>query len=126
MDKIKYFNYSEFDSPLEKGSGQRMQPEFLEKLDKAREIAGIPFKITSGFRVPADIDRLKKKGYKVAKHSPHLGGWAADISTLDSVSRFIILQALIQVGFNRIGMGSTFIHVDCDPTKAPFVFWHYY
>lgn len=126
MDKLKYFSYSEFDSPLEKGSGQKMQLEFLEKLDKARELAGIPFKITSGFRVPADIDRLKKKGYKVAKHSPHLGGWAADIATLDSVSRFIILKALLDVGFNRIGMGSTFIHVDCDPTKAPFVIWGYY
>jgi len=71
---MKYFTFSEFDSPLEKGSGERMQPKFLEKLDKAREIANIPFKITSGYRVPADIERLAKRGYKVSKNSSHLKG----------------------------------------------------
>ena len=47
---LKYFKLSEFDSPDEVGSGSKMNYTFLEKLDKARGLAEIPFKITSGYR----------------------------------------------------------------------------
>ena len=47
---MKYFKKSEFDSPDRPGSGSRMEPEFLERLDKAREISGIPYKIKAGFK----------------------------------------------------------------------------
>ena len=47
---LKYFKLTEFDSPDEVGSGYKMDKEFLIKLDYARGIAGIPFKINSGFR----------------------------------------------------------------------------
>ncbi len=46
---MKYFTYSEFDSPDEPGSGKNMRHDFLEMLDFAREESGIPFKITSAF-----------------------------------------------------------------------------
>ena len=47
---LRYFKLSEFDSPDEPGSGAKMQPETLQMLDAARHIAGVPFKITSGYR----------------------------------------------------------------------------
>lgn len=47
---MKWFNYSEFDSPDEPGSGHYMDQEFLDMLDEARSRAGIPFVITSGYR----------------------------------------------------------------------------
>ena len=47
---MKYFNYSEFDSPDMPGSGHNMEDDFLHMLDKAREVSGIPYVITSGFR----------------------------------------------------------------------------
>ena len=47
---MKYFKLEEFDSPDLKGSGKNMKKDFLVKLDEARELAGIPFKINSGFR----------------------------------------------------------------------------
>ena len=122
---MKYFELSEFDSPLEKGSGSRMDKTFLEMLDKARGKASVTFKITSGYRVPADIERLLKRGYKVSKNSSHLKGMAADIATLDSVSRFKIISALLDVGFTRIGIADTFIHVDNDPDKPQNVIWTY-
>ena len=122
---MKYFSFSEFDSPLEKGSGLRMDTKFLEMLEKARERASVPFKITSGYRVPADIERLLKRGYKVSKNSSHLKGLAADISTLDSGTRYKIIEALIYAGFTRIGIANTFIHVDCDPDKPQNVIWTY-
>ena len=47
---MKYFNYEEFDSPDIQGSGQLMDPELLDMIDKAREIYGKPIHITSGYR----------------------------------------------------------------------------
>ena len=55
---LTYFNFEEFDSPDEIGSGLpkcqggKMDLDFLHKLDEARTIAGVPFKITSGYRTP--------------------------------------------------------------------------
>jgi uncharacterized protein YcbK (DUF882 family) len=122
---MKYFKYYEFDSPLQEGSGQLMDKAFLYMLDNARHIANIPFHITSGFRVEADIERLAKDGYKVSQTSSHLKGYAADIAVNSSADRYKIIDALLQAGFNRIGIAKTFIHVDNDPDKPADVIWTY-
>ena len=122
--KFRNFSYDEFDSPLQEGSGQLMSNELITMLDDARDLAGVTFKITSGFRVESDIQRLKKAGYKVSAKSSHLKGLAADIAC-DNSTRFKILDSLLKVGFNRIGIANTFIHVDIDPDKTPFTIWTY-
>lgn len=122
--KFNYFTYDEFDSPLQEGSGQLVSNELISMLDHARDLAGVEFKITSGYRIEADIYRLKKAGYKVSSKSSHLKGLAADIACNNS-TRYNILESLLKVGFNRIGIGSTFIHVDIDPDKPPFTIWTY-
>lgn len=122
--KFQYFSYDEFDSPLQEGSGQLMSDELISMLDHARDLAGVEFKITSGYRIEADIYRLKKAGYKVSSKSSHLKGLAADIAC-NNATRYNILESLLKVGFNRIGIGSTFIHVDIDPDKPPFTIWTY-
>lgn len=123
--KFKNFSYDEFDSPLQEGSGQLMSDELISMLDHARDLAGVPFKITSGYRIEADIDRLKKQGYKVSRNSSHLKGLAADIACMGSTDRYNMLDALLKVGFNRIGIADTFIHVDIDPDKPTFMIWTY-
>jgi zinc D-Ala-D-Ala carboxypeptidase len=122
--KFRNFSYDEFDSPLQEGSGQLMSNELITMLDDARDLAGVSFKITSGFRVESDIQRLKKAGYKVSAKSSHLKGLAADIAC-DNSTRFKILDSLLKVGFNRIGIANSFIHVDIDPDKPPFTIWTY-
>lgn len=115
-----HFNISEFDSPDKKGSGKNMDKTFLSMLDEARHIANIPFKINSGYRTK---ERNKKVGG--VKSSSHLKGLACDISCIDSRSRFIILNALIDAGFTRIGIAKTFIHCDIDIDKVQQVIWVY-
>tara|TARA_B100000424_G_scaffold181101_1_gene140123 strand:+ start:90 stop:464 length:375 start_codon:yes stop_codon:yes gene_type:complete len=123
--KLKYFKLYEFDSPDEEGSGKMMDEEFLEKIDVARDIAGFPFIINSGFRTITYNRLLKEKGYKASSKSSHLLGYAADIHCDDSRKRFILIEALLDAGFNRIGIANTFIHVDNDPNKTENVIWTY-
>ena len=111
---MRYFTHSEFDSPDAPGSGKDMCPNFLAMLNNARDIAGIPFKITSGFRTEAYNKDLQKRGYKASKNSSHLKGCAADIQCNNSSDRSKIVAALIQAGFRRLGIAETFVHVDCD------------
>ena len=49
----------------------------------------------------------------------------SDIKCTDGWSRYKILDALIRVGFNRIGIGKTLIHVDNDTQKPTGVVWLY-
>tara|TARA_R110000803_G_scaffold209155_2_gene278439 strand:- start:62 stop:391 length:330 start_codon:yes stop_codon:yes gene_type:complete len=98
----------------------KMNEEFLVKLDEAREIAGIPFIINSAYRSPEQNARVGGK-----PNSSHLRGLAVDIKANDSRTRGLILKALRQVGFNRIGIAKTFIHVDADTEKDQDVTWLY-
>ena len=122
---MKYFKLSEFDSPDQKGSGSKMNGAFLDKLDNARNIAGVPFKITSGFRTQEHHEAIYQKLGKKPTRSAHLTGHAADIATGDSVQKYKIIAALIKAGFNRLGIAENFIHVDDSPDHTPNCIWTY-
>lgn len=96
-----------------------MSKEFLFVLDEAREIAGIPFIINSAYRSPEHPLSIKNPS------SSHIKGLAVDIKATDSKTRFKIVKALIEVGFTRIGIADTFIHVDLDLDKTQNVIWTY-
>jgi uncharacterized protein YcbK (DUF882 family) len=117
---LKYFNYKEFDSPDAKGSGQLMDSGLLTMIDKAREIYGKPMRVTSGYRTE---DHNQKVGG--VSSSSHLKGLAIDVACTNSKNRFKMLTALLGVGFNRIGIASTFIHIDVDKNKSQNVIWTY-
>jgi len=121
---LKHFKISEFDSPDLKGSGQKMDKVFLKLLDQARDRAGVPFKILSGYRTIEH--NLNVAGGRVG--SSHLFGLAADIYLpKSSRDRFLIINALLEVGFNRLGIAFDrgFIHVDNDRSKDKNVIWTY-
>lgn len=118
--EMRYFKFSEFDSPDSPGSGEKyMDREFLEMLDEARHLAGIQFRITSGYR-------SKKHNQKVGgvSVSSHLIGRAADIWCQHSGKRWQIVSACMEAGFSRIGIAKDFIHVDNDDQK-PDAIWTY-
>jgi zinc D-Ala-D-Ala carboxypeptidase len=123
----EYFTYEEFDCKTAPGSAKKhMNVHFINRLEYAREDAGIPFVITSGYRTREYNDKLRAQGYETSRKSAHIKGLAADIATKNSEERYIILCALINEGFTRIGIGQDFIHVDCDESKADGVVWLYY
>jgi len=118
---MKYFKLSEFDSPDAPGSGSNMDPEFLEKLDAIREDAGIPFRITSGYRTPEH--NMKVGGVKT---SAHRLGRAVDIQAVSGHDKFVIVQAAIRQGIMRIGIGKTFVHLDNALDSLPWpTIWTY-
>ena len=118
---MKYFTHSEFDSPDAPGSGNNMCNDFLAMLDNARDIAGMPFKINSGYRSKHWNDKI----LKARIGSSHKKGLAADIHCNGSRDRALIVKALMQVGISRIGIGKTFIHCDVDKQKDQDVIWLY-
>jgi uncharacterized protein YcbK (DUF882 family) len=119
---MQYFEYEEFDSPDIQGSGQLMDSKLLEMIDEAREIYGKPIHVNSGYRTSS---HNRKVGGKSS--SSHLKGLAIDVACVKSDERFKMLNALLEVGFNfnRIGVASTFIHVDIDKDKSQNVIWTY-
>ena len=85
-----------------------MDPRFMIMLESLRVQFDKPIKINSAFRCP-DYNA------KLADHSPtskHLIGCAADIAVSASDDRYKLLSLAFNIGFNGIGIGKNFIHVD--------------
>ncbi|GAG01910.1 unnamed protein product, partial [marine sediment metagenome] len=101
-------------------SGKHMDRDLLVMIDRARALYGKPIVVTSGFRTES---HNKKVGG--VKSSSHLKGLAIDVACVTSKHRFEMLTALLEVGFNRIGVADTFIHIDVDKNKSQNVIWTY-
>lgn len=98
--------------------------DFLNKLEIARALAGIPF--------------IVNRCCSCEKHNKEIGGsegsshiadeikkcTAIDIKVKSKRQRFIILESLIKAGFNRIGEYKSWLHTDCDPDKDERVAWY--
>jgi len=87
--------------------------ELMQMLDDAREIAEIPFIITSGLRTPehnAEIGGVS--------NSAHLEGLAVDLATSSYHTTYRIVLGLLLTGFKRIEITKDHIHADIDKTKA--------
>jgi len=94
--------------------------DLVSKLQEARNMAGIGFSITSGTRCPS---HNKKEGGLAS--SAHITGHAADIAIADGHQRHVILSALLEAGFKRVGISKHFIHVDVDSSKPSPTVWLY-
>lgn len=121
MVKAKYFSEKEFRACSPACSLQDMNQDTMDKLDKAREIAGIPFVLNSAYR-SAKWEKAKGRTGTGA----HTAGRAVDIRCNSDANRYKIVTACLAAGFNRIGIGKTYVHVDDDAVKKPNVIWHYY
>lgn len=101
---MKYFGMDEFKCSC---CGKvKMDTLFLAQLDNARDYAGVPFFINSGYR-------CEKHNAEVGSTSRnHTSGKAADISCTTGPIRIKMVMGLIRAGFRRIGIKKSFIHAD--------------
>lgn len=109
--KYKYFSPEEI-----KG----LDGELCAMLDRARGLAGIPFRITSGYRTYDKNTGLPE----AVQDSSHLTGNAVDLACSDSLTRFRMLKALFDVGFVRIGVYGNHIHCDNSIKLPQRVLWY--
>lgn len=96
-----------------------MNQDFLDHLLLAQKALGKKFRINCAYR---SLAYEKSKGRNGL--SSHVKGLAVDIATPNHADRLFIVAALIIMGFRRIGIARTFIHVDDDPDKYPSL-WLY-
>jgi uncharacterized protein YcbK (DUF882 family) len=116
---VRNFKRHEFDSPDKEGSGDLMNPLLVYRLDAIRELVKRPFTINSGYRT-----QEHNKTVGGAPKSAHVEGLAVDISTRrwsDAEKRDLVLYAR-QLGFNGVGIAPTFIHLDCKPRLASWIY----
>ena len=116
-----YFAPVEFERCTPPCHIEQMAPAFLERLDRIREAAGIPLVLNCAYR-SREWDLAKGR----SGNSAHTRGLAVDIRCLSDATRWRIIRAAIACGITRIGIGSTFIHLDADPSLSQEVVWHYY
>jgi hypothetical protein len=106
-----------------KNTGYNMQADYMDKLEKARIYAGIPFYMT-GFRCKEHNAETKGS----SKTSEHPKGRAGDISFKNLKQCFLIVFGLIQAEFTRIKIyrrknKTGWIHCDVSQSKNKPAVW---
>lgn len=117
--KLRYFTDEDFRKATPACKIEDMDDRLLQMLDEARSICGFPFVINSAFRTVAHERLNYRSGY-----SSHTRGLAVDIKVPNDIARYDMIRALLAVGFQRMGIYRTFIHVDIDNTKLSPCIWH--
>lgn len=155
MNPIRYFKYSEFDSPALKsdvdnpniktykrgsrnyitGSGKKnMDKAMISRLDQARH--GIEKRWNKKNKSNRIVFKINS-GYRTPSYnatlknsvpnSAHTKGHAVDItwSQYTLEQKKEIAKELYLAGFRRFGPANTFIHTDDDASKPQMVNWGY-
>lgn len=105
--KMSYFKTDEFTCPC---CGKVIVSGYLiHKLNNMREAFGKPIYVNSGYR-------CKERNIDVggSLNSAHCRGTAADIKCDNSTDRYILVRLALELGFDRIGVYETWIHLDVD------------
>lgn len=118
-NKVTYFKREEFLSP-DNPNEFYIVPELVYNLDFLRKLYGKPIIINSGYRTKKHNEKIGGK-----EESAHLKGMAVDIKCKTSPERYELLKLALQIGFIRIGIGNTFLHIDIDKAKPQGVIFLY-
>ena len=117
----KNFTRDEFECQCGKCTAQMIDTELVDKLQRIRDVLGVPLKITSGYRcIPHNA------AVKGSSGSKHRYGMAADWRTANRSINPVALGILAQaVGFGGIGIywhsRGAFVHADTRGTKATWL-----
>ena len=114
------FNKAEFDC---KHTGlNEMKPEFMKLLQALRLMYGKPMTITSGYRHHTHPVEARK-GHTTGEHTQ---GVCCDVACASGADRYQIIRLALQLGFTRIGIAKTFIHLGIGGAGLPSpTIWDY-
>lgn len=108
-----YFSDNEFRCKCGCGCGiNYMSSKLISMLNLARELLNEPIIISSAYRCKNHNSNIGG-----VNNSAHSKGLAVDIVCNDNEYRFKLLKVLFKVGFNRIELAPTWIHIDIDDSK---------
>ncbi len=108
----EHFNVSEFVCKCDSCDEILVDQRLVDLLERVREHIGAALVVTSGYRCANYQAELKLRGYETAiGPSEHEFGRAADIMS-EGKTGAQLAEAAEKAGFEAIGIGSVFIHVD--------------
>lgn len=115
---------SVFDSPDMPGSGNCMDRRLLTMLQQLEMRTGYPIFdwINSGAR--SESHNRKVGGASRSSHKIPTC-MAVDIGVPSTDIRNQLVYEARNLGFKRIGVGKTFVHLDVDESKSQYVAWGY-
>lgn len=116
------FTCDEFECPCGCET-QMIDRELADKLQRIRDMLGVPLKVTSGYRC---IKHNRSKTVGGSPNSRHVYGFAADWRTLNRTVNPVALGIIAQsVGFGGIGIywhsRGAFVHADTRNGKATWL-----
>ena len=125
-ENSKYFKASEF--TCSHTGTEKMDQDFIDKLNKLRDAYNKPITISSGYRDSTHpVEAMKKD----PKGGAHVSGKAADI-LIERKNAFELLSLALLIGFTGIGVnqkgGARFLHLDTlenSPTRPRPTMWSY-
>lgn len=120
----RVIDLSAFDSPDMPGSGNCMDRRLLAMLQQLEMRTGYPIFdwINSGAR--SESHNRKVGGASRSSHKIPTC-MAVDIGVPSTDIRNQLVYEARNLGFKRIGVGRTFVHLDTDENKSQYVAWGY-
>lgn len=117
-----YPNFSKEEFDCKHTGENNMQHEFMEKLQRIRQVYGKPMKITSGFRSVKHPIEAKK----THSNGEHTQGMCADVYCDNGADRFKLISLALANGVTRIGIAKNFLHLGIGGKGLPNnVVWDY-
>lgn len=117
-DLTKNFSQHEFACPCCGESETDLT--LVEILQNIRDDLGSSISISSGYRCEEH-----NRSVGGVDSSSHTKGLAVDIRCSSSDRRFSLIELALDHGITRIGVSSSFIHLDIDSNKPQMVIWTY-
>lgn len=117
-------DFSVFDSKDIAGSGRCIDRSLLKRLQLLEKRTGYPVLKNINSAVRSHFWNKKVGG---VSNSAHLitKCKAVDIHAPTRTIRNLLVVQAYNLGFTRIGVGKTFVHLDVDMSKAQYVAWGY-
>lgn len=124
LSPSRVIDLSVFDSPDIPGSGNCMDRHLIFMLQQLEARTGYPIFswINSGAR--SSSHNRKVGGVSNSSHKMPTCK-AVDIKAHSKDIRYNLIYTARDIGFTRIGVGKTFVHLDVDERKSQYVAWGY-